>query len=401
MERLLDLGLIACLHQSVQSGHNQWAMSDKGRKKTASLRKNDGLDMDFFAENACPTPRGIVDSLTILRKCEKPFATEELATRLDLLFLPFLSGIETEEQRVSRLAAALELAADRLPSGYEIVYRHIFLKPEDKELGKRREKALAELGESFPSKRDNETPTIKSIEGRLLPLLAEILLDPEFEQALDSEYPKPTDETLSCLFAPTQAFQIISASLSYEIENEDCRKSILHRVHQLESLLPDQRVVGIRYHTRASNPMPVDDGVVMLSKGHTYLGAHPDSQDGAIADWILQFVYLGTRMEPGDRTWVEMRTEFFDEAKSDEHPCVTFTVDHQNIGKIDLAMRLPEDKREATAEYRVIKSPHSNSVVVDAGPLAVTKDGWVRVAFTDLEVGLQYGIFWPEFDLYK
>lgn len=355
--------------------------------------------MDLFAENARPTSEGIVGSLAILRKPVKPFAEEELATRLDLLLLPFLSGIQTEEERVSRLGLALKLAADRLPPAYEVVYRHVFLDPTEEEIGERRTKAVAELGERFPSRRGNETPSVKSIEGRLLPLLAEILLDPEFEHDLDNEYPKPVSVDTD-LF--THAFQLLSVSLSFEIDRDDYRKSVYRKVTRLEALVPDQRVATIRYHTRASNPMPVKGSVVMLSEGHTYLGTLPDSQEGDIADWMDQFIHLGGRKEPGDKVEIDMRQEFFDEAKSDTRPCVTFTLDQECAGCVNLALRLPLDMKPGTkAESRIVRSPHSKSVTLKRKSLTIEEDGWVRAEFTELQSGLQYGIFLPNFNLYK
>lgn len=361
----------------------------------------DRLESEDFAENACPTAEGIVESLSILRKKRVPFAADALVSRLDLLFLPFLRGVPTTGKRVERLAAALNLVADRLPRDQEIAYRHVFLAPVHEGVDQRRSAALEELQAHKPLKERQTPGTVKGIEGRMLPAVANILLDPEFACELDEKLPMSTRAPTNRRPGASEAFRTLSHSLAIEIDDDDHRITRLHRLIHLEILLPDQLVVPVRYHARASNPMPVDGSMTMLSKGHTYLGTLPDTQTGSVADWMVHFIYLGTSKDPGDLVTIEMSHEIFDEECNDDNPCVTATVT-RGADSTCVAMRLPKRKWPgAAAEVRITRNAHSEGVIIERTPLPIAKDGWVRAEFTKIEVGLQYGIFFPGLELYK
>jgi hypothetical protein len=354
---------------------------------------------DDFQDIACPTPPGIEASLRLLRRADEPFSDTNLADRRDLLFLPFLRDIATVEQRIDRLKVALELATDHLPSrAYEVVYRGIFLEPRGS-LSDRRKALLAELARLFPEKQDNESPSVKGAEERMISKLTQILLNPEFEMHLDEVHPKPRRISTA---TPLHAFRSLITDFACEIDDSDYRRMKVLRSNTLEILLPDQLVAPIRYNTDASNPLPVKDTVEVLSAGHTYLGTLPDRKDGAVASWMLQFVHLGTRKDPGDVITIDMRQEFFDEDQNEPHFCVTLTIDIHPLSRGVVSMRLPEGKLgEAKPERRAIANPHSNATIVEREALPIDGDGWIRTEFTDLKLGHQYGIYLRDFDLYK
>lgn len=366
---------------------------------TASWNTNDRQMTGDFAQNPRPTIGGIADSLAILRKRRAPFATDALASRLDLLLLPFLDGISTIEERVTRLQQALKLAASSLAPEHQIVYRHVFLEPAHVQVGLRRNDAFDEIPKEVGFRTRESSATVSRIEDKLLPMLAEILLDPEFARDLDEVHPKPARVVTP---APQHAFRALKLDLAWEINDDDYRKSVLRHVTQLEVLLPDQRVVPIRYNSDASDPSPVEGSVKVLSDEHTYLGTLPDSKDGALANWMLHFIHLGGRKEPGDLITIVMQEEFFDAERRDNHPCVTNTIDVHPITESTLSLRLPKGKiGTVKPEQQIIASPHSNAVVMERRVLPITNDRWVRAEFTDLKVGFQYGIYLPKFDLYK
>jgi hypothetical protein len=352
-----------------------------------------------FQEIACPTQTGIEASLKLLRRAGEPFSAASLADRRDLLFLPFLRDLVTPEQRVDRLKDALKLAADCLPQRtYEVVYRGIFLEPKGS-VSDRRSTVLKELGKLFPDRRDNETPSVKSIEERLVPKLASLLLDPKFARDLDCGHPKPERTTPITL---SQAFRTLTSTLSWEINDDDPRKSVVRREMQIEILVPDQQVVPVRYNFEGSDPLPVKDGVELLSDGHTYLGTLPDSKDGAVTKWMLHFIHIGARKDPGDIVTIKTQEKYFDKERHDSRPCVTFTVDTDQIDGTAVSLRLPKSKLKVAKPVRqIIARPHANAVVVERDALPVTKDGWITTEFTDLKIGFQYGIYLPGFDLYK
>jgi hypothetical protein len=327
-----------------------------------------------------------------------PHKAETLSVRRDLLFLPFLRDITTLEQRASRLRAALELAADRLPNrAYETVYRGIFLEPVGN-VSDRREAVLKELARLFADKQDNQSPTVKSIEERLVPALVKVLLDPDFARDLDREHPKP-DCTVPVTLS--HAFRALTSSIAWEIDEDDHRKSVLRRDMQLEILVPDQLVLPIRYNIEGSDPSPVKDSME-LHDGHTYLGTLPDKKDGAVAKWMLHFIHLGSRKDPGDVVTIKTQAAFFDKERHDSRPCVTFTVDTHPIDGVSLSLRLPKSKVKTAKPVRqIIAKPHANAVVVKRAPLPIAKDGWITIEFTDLKIGFQYGIYLPDFDLYR
>lgn len=366
---------------------------------SASWNANDRRTTGDFAQNARPTIGGIADSLAILRKRRAPFAADALASRLDLLLLPFLDDLPTIEERVTRLRQALTLAADSLAVEHQIVYRHVFLEPAHAQIGLRRNDAFDEMPKQVGFRTRESSATVSRIEDKMLPALAELLLDPEFEQDLDDAHPK--SERITRL-AHLHATRHLVSSLSWEIDDDDHRKAVLRRELELEVLVPDQRVAALRYNTNTSDPLPVKNSVEMFSAEHTYLGSLPDSKDGAVASWMLHFIHLGARKEPGDIVKIEMQEAYFDEKRHDNRPCVTNTVDDHPAKEVAVAMRLPKSKiRTAKPERQVIASPHSNAVVVHREPLPIDRDGWIRAVFTDLKIGFQYGIYLPGFDLYK
>ncbi len=139
----------------------------------------------------------------------------------------------------------------------------------------------------------------------------------------------------------------------------------------------------------------------MLSANHVYLGTLPDSHTGAVGDWMMQFVYMGNRMEPSDIVDIHMTMQFFDEEMHDT-PCIAFTVSEFTVPEIELALLLPAGKRgKANAEEAVIKSPNNHSVKVSSAPLAADEDGWLRTSFTNTKDDHQCGIYLPGFNLYS
>jgi hypothetical protein len=358
--------------------------------------------VDDFAQNARPTARGVAESLTVVRRRDEPFSSEALGSRLDLLLLPFLRDIPTLSGRVARLQSALALAADQLAPDHEVAYRHVFLAPEHEGLEQRRRVALEELQAKEPFRELKSATAVRRIEDRMLPLLANVLLDVEFHAYLEEQEPRLAARASNTSSPARPALQLVSANTTVDIEAADCRKTIVHRRHQYEALAADQRVAAIRYHARTTDPMPVDGSVKLLDDKQTYLGTLPDHYEGAVADWLVHFVHFGGPLEPGACVGVDLQVELFDKDERDPHPNITLTVDHVGINSIDLAIRLPEQKRgDAHPEARVISGAHSLPVILEKTPLSISRDGWAKIERSDLAVGLQYGIFFPGFHLYK
>jgi hypothetical protein len=356
---------------------------------------------DDFAANACPTVEGIVDSLSLLRKRPVPYSDANLASRLDLLLLPFLRGLPSLDQRVRRLQLALGVAADRLTRDYEIVHRHVFLKPASHPVDERRKAALRELQEHESLGERTTSGTVKGLEDRMLPVFAEILLDPEFENQLDAEHPisRRGSNPLTSL---SSSFRPIAHHMKIEIDDDDHRKIRLFRELKREILVPDQRVAIIRFHTRTSDP--IEDSVKVLSDGHSYIGTRPDRQSAAVGDWMMHFIDLGGRKGPGDEITVTMSEGFFDEQLGERHPTIWMTANHTGTANISLGLRLPKAKRiGAKAEFRIVRNPHSDSDILKREPIAVTRDGWAKVEFPSIGMRMNhlYGIFFPDLDIYE
>lgn len=359
--------------------------------------------MEDFAQIARPTPEGVEGSLGLLRRRPVPFAEAELTSRLDLLFLPFLKGIPTAAQRVARLQTALRLAASHLSPEREIVYRHVFLEPGDPEVEKRLRQACDEINEGRSGEAQVETSAARRIGDRMLPVLAKLLLDPDFENELDEQHPLARAATARLLSDPVDAFELVTYKCEVSVDDTDLRKQEEHRTLRMRLLLPHQRVIGFRYYNRCSPPTPVKDGVTMLSEGHTYLGTLPETLTGSPADyWWMHFIHLGERKEPGDEVEIEMRERYFDKDMRDNHPHLTVLVRFESLQTVNLAVRLPTQRRDdATPVARVVKDPYDANILVDTWEIEPSDDGWVRQEFVDCKVGLQYGIFFDDFDLYN
>jgi hypothetical protein len=74
-------------------------------------------------------------------------------------------------------------------------------------------------------------------------------------------------------------------------------------------------------------------------------------------------------------------------------------VHYDTLDEVHLAIRVPSGKvAGANPEARIVDA---SDVVFDQWPLPIDPDGWVTEDFTNLEMGFQYGIFFPGLNLYK
>jgi hypothetical protein len=236
----------------------------------------------------------------------------------------------------------------------------------------------------------------------VLDLLADTLLDPNFEAQLAEQHPLERDVVPgSRSEAVPDAFELITYQCNVTIDDTDPRKQEEHRTATLRLLLPYQRVVGIRYYSYRSPPSPEKDGVTVLSKGHTYLGTLPDPIDGSPGRWWMHFIHLGQRKKPDDEVVIETQERYFDKDARSTVPHHTLRVRSESLRTVKLGVRLPANRRaEAKPVARVIADPYDSNVVVDEWKLMPSKDGWVHETFDDCKVGFQYGIFFPGIDLY-
>lgn len=358
-------------------------------------------ETDFFAQNACPPAAGVIDSLELLRKRAAPFSGAELATRFDLLLLPFLRGLPSVQQRVERLQQALHVAADRLPRDYEIVFRHLFLRPTSVKVEERREAALAELNDRKRHSDRTTTNAVKSLEERVVKLVAETLIAEDFELDLDEAHPIERPLQVGMAAIPARAFRPLDFRYTLEIDDDDHRRFRVFREISRELLLPDQRVAVIRYYVRMGHPYPVEGTVKVLSDGHTYIGTLADTQTAAVGDWMMHFIDLGERKSPGDTITITMTDELLDDQHGEREPSLAITTDDHGTGNISLALRLPKGKRtNVKPEARVVRNPHADSVTVSRKPLEVGRDGWIETEFSGYSENHQYGIFLPGLDIY-
>jgi hypothetical protein len=361
--------------------------------------ENDLLEMDDFAQNACPTKRGIAESLAILRKHPRPFSAEALESRLDLLLLPFLRGVPTSDERVAHLQTALTQAADELSREHQLVYRYVFLDPAHERIGERRTAVFKVLPKAVGFRTRESPATVSRMEDRMLPILAEILLNPEFAEGLDIPRPEPHGAGRQPSYEADKAYEIIYSRAAIEIDDKDPRRHTSRRTMGVRMLVPDQRVVGIRFAKPSSDPEDGEHGVTLTDPSHTYLGTFPDTPPEGTRNWFIHLIDLGERKRPKDMVEVEISVQHFDETGIEPDLYLVFENHYDTLREVELAIRVPSNKiAEAKPETRISEV---SGIVILKEPAEIEPDRWVRAHFGDLKVGRQYGIFFPGLSLYS
>lgn len=356
-----------------------------------------------FEDLARPTPRGLAASITLLRKNAEPFSAQALADRRDLLFLPFLKGIATEESRIEGLKAALALAADRLPGHYELVYRMIFLEPPGEgKLSDRRDTTLTELKKRYPSKVDNETTAVKGIEDRLIPALVKILLDPAFAEIYaeadgvsPQSIPISHSDDLPDLIKKRYCWAI-------DFDSDRERHQIGHKIVLLEARREAQVVFIDRYYTTGSRPTPESVEAIGDRAKHKWLNAFTERRPlrAGGGGWSHNIFYLGQTLEDGETRSVGWREVFWDK-DGVFSPFIAFNAT-PGLESLSLAIRLPKCHQTCQAQARVTRDPMHKRRPVAEWECVPDANGWCIERFSDLQTGFEYGIYFPiELELYS
>jgi hypothetical protein len=378
----------------IQTGHNSSA-SHRIR------RKSELVGVDAFAQNVRPTEQGVREALEIVRKLREPFAQNALAQRLDLLMLPFLRGIPTTKQRVARLQTALEFAADEFTAEDRIVYRHVFQESVYKDVGKRHMAAAAEINEHRPPDLQVQSGSLRRKEERLLKQLPVLLFAPSFEERLDEQYPLERDTASAEPVYPEDTYERLFYSWDIDIDEDDPRKHTDHRLIKLRTVLPHQRIFGLRHFSNRVPATPIENGVSLDDPDQKYLGTFSDSIEGTPIGWFMHFFHVGLKL-PGEEWEIKTHEEYLDEGDGERHPHILIVARFATHEAIRLGLRVPKRFRDrAKIEARVLRHPLHSPNTLKRWELEIDQDGWARYEFPDCIQGLGYGIYLRNVDIYK
>ncbi|MDQ6804426.1 MAG: hypothetical protein M3065_05570 [Actinomycetota bacterium] len=356
--------------------------------------------MPVDEEIPVPPTEGVRESLQVLKNARdgEPLAVGNAARRFDLLLLPFARLIEPFERRATFVQPAVEFALTKLSKQHQVVLHHMLVTPKDKRLTKRRDFAFQDLqAENLVS--GGTSRSVDTIEANAFEKLAQLLVSEDFasefaaEQHLAAE-PWP--------YRPKRQPGIaqLHSCWALEFDEEDPRLHIAHQAIELQAVLPEQRVHGQRYHTTGTDPAPRSLKVLTASKGHKHLGSLPDVVPGDPSHFWIHFFHFGHVLDMGEKQLLCWREEWYD-ANASLKPYLTRIVRDPETETIGLAVRLRQRHRHCFAVARVVKAPFDNREVVKEWALEPNEDGWLIERFTELGVGLQYGIYLPGLDLYE
>jgi hypothetical protein len=357
--------------------------------------------MDESPQIDPPTEHDVLTSLAVLRKLTEPFGASALKMQMPLLQLPFLRGISSTDERVAHLKAALVLAADDLTADQRSVYRHVFQEPAQGSLGKRQQDAADEINERRAFGNEIESTAARSKEKVLMERVAALLLDSDFADRLDEHHQVAREAVAPAPPFPDDAYEMLSYEWEFDIDEDDPRKHIDRRVMRLRMTLPHQRVFGLIFYNYRLPHTPTG-GVVLDDPEQTYLDTLPDPAEGMPGDWWMHFIHLGRRKLPGEEIEVSTCERYFDEGRGESKPHVAITVRFASLRVIRAGVRVPARFLDRVrGEALIVRDPYNTRQPVGRWDLTPDADGWVRQEFTDCELGLQYGVYLRDINLYK
>lgn len=358
--------------------------------------------MGTFEENVRPTAHAVAQIFGLLCKEKRPLSLDALSVYLDLMLLPCLNGLASVEARAERLRFALDVASQELTNEHQLLYRRALAEP-DSHPPHKRWGSISDAVNALPSRRDNPIVegTVRKNAQKMFELLAKTLVDPNFAVQLDEDHPvERTDSPQSTSASPADAYELLEYAWELDISADDPRLHLEHRKMKARMTLPHQRVLGLRYYTDRVPGAP--DSVTIVDSRQKYLDTFPDPLEGAPSKWWMHFVHLGERKALGAEVTVEMHERYLDAGEGEQNPYLARLIRSEAQRSLILAIRLPLDRvGDTKPEARVIRDPYDQPEPVDKWTLDVSKDGWVRESFKNLQTHLQYGIFLPGFGIYK
>jgi hypothetical protein len=356
--------------------------------------------MDESPQIDSPTEQDLLASLAVLRKLSEPFGSSALRMQTPLQQLPFLRDIASADERLAHLKAALVLIADDLTADQLSVYRHVFLEPAHQRLGKRQQDAADEINARRTFDREIHSSAARSREKTLMRRVAALLLDADFAELLDEHHPVTREAVAPAPPFPGDAYEMLRYEWDFDIDEEDPRTHTDRRVMKLRMSLPHQRVFGLNFYNYRLPHTPTS--VVLDDPEQTYLDSLPDRAEGMPGDWWMHFFHLGRLKPPGEEIEVSTCERYFDEGEGESKPHVAITVRFASLEVIRAGVRVPARfLDQVRGEALIVRDPYNTRQPLERWDIVPDADGWVREEFTDLELGLQYGVYLRDINLYR
>ena len=231
--------------------------------------------------------------------------------------------------------------------------------------------------------------------------VAALLLSDEFADMLDEQHPVAREEVVPPPPFPDDAYEMLSYKWDFDIDEEDLRNHTDRRVLKFRMALPHQRVFGLNFYNNRLPHTPTG-GVVLDDPEQTYLGSLSDRAEGMPGGWWMHFFHLGRLKAPGKEIEVSTCERYFDEGEGESEPHVAITVRFTSLEVIRAGVRVPARFLDRVrGEALIVRNPYDTRQPVGRWDITPDADGWVREEFTDLELGLQYGVYLRDINLYK
>jgi hypothetical protein len=329
-----------------------------------------------------------VDSFKAIRKEHNPLAPKHHAKQYALLLTPFAQLIEPFEQRAHYLRAAVKLALAHLSEHDRIALGSVLLR-ESGRLSNARQQAFDALA-AAEGYRGTSPKSVENSENAILMKLAEILGSEGFADEFartQTLHPRPNS-------APLPQPGIVPLRWCWAIDFVSLTRVVWHKAVKLRAVLPEQRMLEHRYHDElAGKPnKPID----VFTKGHSYHGTVPDTAMGR-PGWWVDFIYFGHMLAVGETARVAWKAEF---AKAE--PFLALTPTHQDTKELYLAIRMPPGFRHHPASAETFADPYNSRILIgEPEEVNPGRDGWVVKHYTNLALGLQYGLYFYGLDFYN
>jgi len=349
---------------------------------------------DIDADTPYPSTATVLAGLKVLRR--RPLDVERVRQHVELLCVPFVRSLD---QRAEHFIEGAKLITDSFAPDERLVLNWVLFLPSTEKVGERRDKALQELIRIGGLKPESSVRAITHIEEKALQQLAETLASEDFAQT----YAQSTNIT------PRRPSAAV-ASLPYIVKRHYCwslefdpanvRRVIGHKAVTIEAPVEPQCVYLDRFYMTGSASEPESLEPLVETEKHEWRGTRPEHRpDRPPTSWWYHIINLGDLLETGESRTLRWREVFLDEGETFRPHLAMFATPGQE--KLSLAMRLPARLQTRSAEARITTDPLGKRNVKAHWECAPNDSGWCIEHFTDLESGVEYGIYFTNLRLYS
>ena len=347
-----------------------------------------------------PSHQAVVSDLQALRQASARTRVAKARDLYALQNLPFLLDVDDPQRRAELVVDAVRMALEQpiLTSEQRIIAYTVLLPdaPTDQfSLAERRRLAADEIGRLLqdPGQRPahRTVKTIEDRESRLIPRIADLLLDTEFSRAvlelhdLEPVVPPPVDPY------DGKGYEWLESHATLRFSKTDPRVHTLRYSIVIRALRRGQRVFLMRHDSlSAGEEGPVR--VLSKSEGHSFLGRTTDRAPSYSPQAHMLYFFLGRELSLGEETCIEYERSF--EQVSPEHPYFSMEMDAAPQRLLVLEAHIPASMGCKEWVREVWASGAADAALVSSETFSIEGDAVARLRVKDAKPYHHYRLSW-------